>query len=147
MSAATKETVKVATTEMESRAKRSAVALGPPVSVTLDPSPTVRLSRSDINALLERKPRRSGRWFVLGVAVAFVGGAWVGTIKVREPAPVLPRPAPVVVEAVRLVAPSPETSAPPERKLQRLTRVRAKSTVTTSSLVDTKTPLFSERAQ
>jgi len=141
-----KATVKVHSVEMEERAKRSAVSLGQPVSVTLDPTPTVRLSRSDIDALLERKPRRARRrgFFILGVAVAFVGGAWAGTIKVPAPAPVLPKPAPVVIETVRLVPPSLAPSAPaaPERKLQRLTRIRAKPTAPTPPTVDTRTPLF-----
>lgn len=118
---------------MARAAERSVVALGAPVSVTLDPSPTIKLSRDDIDELLGRNPRRyRPLWVLAGIVVAFSVGAWVAT-KV----PVVPPLPPKVVPVRRVIILKAEQTFPaasaPEPK--RLLRKRAPP-------VDTKHPLF-----
>jgi len=95
-----KSTVKVSETEMLARAKHSVVALGPPVSVTLDASKTQKFSRKELQALRGRRaikvrPILWGFAFLLGFAVCY---------RPRLPPAMA---APITIPTVEIVASSP----------------------------------------
>lgn len=122
--------------------------LGAPVSVTRDedddPKRTRRLSPAELNSLIGvgDETRRALRTACLcvGMTIGLFGGALLG--RAHEPVPSLPPPVhyrPVVLTLAVPDAPAVAPTAPPERTVARLTRSKARSSLTKPLFASTLT--------